>query len=98
MQIHINSQPKNFSGVEELADQQLKRLEKFSDRIEKADIFYRETKDPKNSHRVEIKLAIPGPDAFAHDEAETFSKAFSNCVDKLEQQLKKRRAYHHDRK
>lgn len=98
MQINFNNQPKNLEGVEELAQGELSKLERYSTQIEKADIFYKETKNPALGHQVEIKLAVPGPDCFATDEAESYSKAFVQCVQKLEQQLKKRRDYHHNRK
>lgn len=96
MQVNFNSQPKHIVGLDEFAQKQLDRLERYSDKIERADIFYKTSKNPTSPHIVEIKLAIPGPDAFASEQADSYGKAFNLCVTKLEQQLKKRVNYHHN--
>lgn len=98
MQINFNSKPKNIVGVEEFAKEELSRLEKFSSKIEMADIYYSKTGDVVDTEAVEIKLSVPGPDVLAKAVAENYSKAFALCVDKLEQQMKKRPSYHHNRK
>lgn len=98
MQINFNSQPKQMEGLMEYAQDQLGRLEKYASKIEMADIFYKRLKDPSSPHQVEIKLAIPGPDVFAKEKSESYSKSFALCVTKLEQQLRKRVSYHHTRK
>jgi len=97
MEVNVNCKPGNIKGVKEAAENKLIHLEKFEDKIERADVFYNLTKDPVNMHEVEIKLAVAGPDAFAKSNGETFEKAIIQCVEKLEKQLKKRTAYHHGR-
>ncbi|NNE29643.1 MAG: ribosome-associated translation inhibitor RaiA [Saprospiraceae bacterium] len=93
MVINFNQYPNFSEGVEEFAGAELSRLEKYEEKIEKADIYYRKVKDPVNEHNVEIKLAVPGADPFAKADGETFQKAFALCVDKLEAQMIKRKKH-----
>ena len=91
MQIHFNQFPDYQHGVEEFANQQLQKLEKFGIPIEKAEVFYRHTASPDKPHEVEIKLAIPGQDLFAREGSDSFQKAFALCGDKLASQLSHRK-------
>lgn len=97
MEIIFNQHPQQFKeGVQELAEIELKRLLKIYSRIERADIYYKAHKDPANPHEVEIKLAVPGDDLFAHKAAESYSKAFNLCVDKLASQLARKKSIMND--
>lgn len=77
---------------EQLANESMRKLETFYDRIERADIYLKnDDSDPENGKTVEIRLAVPQNDLFAIAHAGEIEKALSDATAKIKRQLIKRK-------
>jgi len=94
MQYIIQSPQLRISEETEIALQEkFDRLEKFFDRIQQCKIMLKKEKEGKQNYFVvEVKLAVPGNDLFASDQAESFEVAADTVFLQLESQLKKHKA------
>jgi putative sigma-54 modulation protein len=54
-------------------------------------LYHDERKDPKKSYMVKVHLALPGPDIHAEDAESDLYTALDKVMDKLSQQLRKRK-------
>lgn len=75
-------------GFEQLARENIEKLETYYDRIERADIYLKnEEGDPEKGKTVEIRLAVPQNDLFAMDQADEIEKALVGAANKIKRQL-----------
>ncbi|MDR1895810.1 MAG: ribosome-associated translation inhibitor RaiA [Prevotellaceae bacterium] len=73
----------------EFIEKKLSKLEKFFDGIVGADVYLRLNDQPIENKKVEIRLRIPGYDAFAERESKSFEESTDLCIDALKTQLTK---------
>lgn len=67
-------------------------LDKLYHRIEECQvIFKREKNEKQNSYLIEAKLAVPGNDLFAREEAENLELAVDKTCSDLESQLRRKK-------
>lgn len=77
---------------EQLAQESIRKLETFYDRIERADIYLKnEEGDAENGKTVEIRLAVPRNDLFAVAKAQDIEVALSDATAKIRRQLIRRK-------
>ncbi len=90
IQIHAPFEVKNT--LKTLIEKKVNKLSTFYDRIIKVDVFLKlEDAKVHEGKMVEINIDLPGKDAFAKDQSDTFEKALAATTNKLERQLKKRK-------
>ncbi|MCQ2375371.1 MAG: ribosome-associated translation inhibitor RaiA [Salinivirgaceae bacterium] len=91
--MEINVHSLHFNADSKLLDfinVKVGKLETFYDGIVAADVTLKLEKSDKTENKVaEIKVSIPGNDAFASNRAKTFEEAVDLTVDALKGQLKK---------
>ncbi len=91
--MEINVHSLHFNADSKLLDfinAKVGKLETFYDGIVAADVTLKLEKSDKTENKVaEIKVSIPGNDAFASNHAKTFEEAVDLTVDALKGQLKK---------
>jgi ribosomal subunit interface protein len=77
---------KAHDSLKEFAESEVLRLKKFSDEIINCEIEYSFNKNDKTAH---IHVNVNGTVLNATETTDDFTKSTTQCVDKLEQQLKK---------
>ena len=77
----------NVQSIKFDADQKLLDLEKFFDNIISCDVAL--TVQPDHGKTVKVRLGIPGDDLIIERTAPTFEDAVVDCVDVLQDQIKK---------
>lgn len=94
MQYTLQSPHLKISSRTELTVQKkFERFEKLFDRIEQCHVLLKKEKNGKQENFiVEAKLAVPGNDLFAREQATSFEIAAENACLALENQIKKRKA------
>jgi putative sigma-54 modulation protein len=100
MQYIIQSPHKKISAkVHRMVKGKFERFEKLFDRLEQCHIVLRKEKNgQQQNYLVEAKLALPGNDLFAREQAESFEVAAEKvCID-LENQIKKHKSKVRDRR
>jgi putative sigma-54 modulation protein len=78
--------------IQRTIQRRFERFEKLFDRVEQCHVLLKKDKNGKQENFiVEAKLAVPGKDLFAREQAVSFEVAAENvCLD-LESQIKKRK-------
>jgi len=70
--------------------EQVEGLSKLNDRMTQAEVYFKlDDGTIANGVMSEIRLFVPGKDAFASNTASDFKDAFSGALDKVKRQLKK---------
>lgn len=76
------------SQLEEFTKKKVEKLEKYSEKITKVELYYKLDKPESNNNKqAELKLFIPGHELFAEKQADTFEEALAQCIDALKKQL-----------
>lgn len=76
--------------LEKFVQKKLDKLFKKYNWLIKADVFYKQIKDPKGKGKIcDIQLSHPGPRIFATSNEESFEKAADETIKDLKTQLKK---------
>ncbi|MFM7194068.1 MAG: HPF/RaiA family ribosome-associated protein [Bacteroidota bacterium] len=70
-------------------EEHLHKLETFHGKLLKGEVFLRVNNQAVNNKTVEIKLAVPGHELFASNEASSFEAATLRTLAALKSQLKK---------
>jgi putative sigma-54 modulation protein len=80
-------EPVNFNASQELiatVSQIFDKLEKFNDRIVKADIYLKAlTETPQGLKKLEARIFLPGKDIFVEQEADSFVSAAQQAFDRI---------------
>lgn len=94
MQYRLQSPNLNVSGrVDRAIQKKFERFEKLFDRIEQCHVVLKKEKNGKQENFiVEARLAVPGNDLFAREQAASFEIAAENVCLALESQVKKHKA------
>lgn len=91
MTIEINAPGAISEGLNTLINEKANRLQKFYDKISEVNVYFKEDDSQFEGHiKAEIRVMIPGADAFADDHAESKEKAFRGAYDKVERILRKK--------
>lgn len=92
LQVHAPWEVNDYTHT--IIKEKIHKLQTFYKRIERADIYLKKGDGDSSlkDKSVEIRLAVPGPDLFAKENAETLEKAIAAVTDKLAKQLKKHKA------
>jgi putative sigma-54 modulation protein len=94
MHIHITPRHLKLTGaLQAFVAEKLSHLEHLTDQILGAHVvlWHDETQSPKEAFCVKIHLAVPGPDIHAEMAAEDLYAAVDLVIDKIAQQLRKRK-------
>jgi len=92
MQIQIHAPFEVNTLLKGLVERKVRKLTTFYDRIVRADVFFKlEGPQSPDGKIIEINLSLPGKDAFAKKDTDSYEKSIAFTVDKLERQLKKRK-------
>ncbi|MFH1067667.1 MAG: ribosome-associated translation inhibitor RaiA [bacterium] len=94
MHIHITPRHLKLTGaIHGFVAEKIEHLEHATDQIIGAHVvlWHDHTRKPTQQFRVKVHLAIPGPDIFAEEAAEDLYAAVDMVVNKLSQQLRKRK-------
>ena len=94
MQIHLSPRHLTLTAaIHSYVAGKVEHLEELSGEILAAHVvlFHDERKNPKKSYVVKVHLAVPGPDIHAEDAEGDLYAAIDKVVDKLAQQLRKRK-------
>lgn len=98
MQITIHQSGDLLDSTKEVINDKLAKLETFYDRIERADVYIKEDDGTTaNGYKVEVRLAVPGPDLFAESENQSIKKAIADVAEALRRQIKKHKEKNNDR-
>ena len=90
MQITIHKSSDLGENVKNIIREKVEKLETYYDRIERADVYVNEGDGTgANSHKVEVRLAVPGPDLYAEYTDESIPRAIADVTEALRRQLKK---------
>lgn len=93
--MEINIQFVKMPTSEFMEDFVVKELHKLAKKYEwliKADVFYKQEKDPKGKGKIcDIQLSLPGPKIFATSNEESFEASTDETIRDLKIQLKKRK-------
>ncbi|GHT16118.1 hypothetical protein AGMMS4956_17710 [Bacteroidia bacterium] len=93
--MEIKILPVHFTMGEKLeafTQKKVGHLAKITDNSAIADVTLKLIKPETNSNKeAEIKLLAPGYNFFAKEVADTFEKALSSCVEKIERQVLKQK-------
>ncbi|MEM6316064.1 MAG: ribosome-associated translation inhibitor RaiA [Bacteroidota bacterium] len=93
MTVQIHAPFEVNPGLQELITKKINKLKTFHDRIVGVDVFLK-LEGPKSldGKIVEMNMYLPGPDVFAKEMSTSYEKAIAATAEKLERQLKKRKA------
>ncbi len=94
MQIHLSPRHlKLTASIHSYVAGKVEHLEEFSSEIMAAHVvlFHDERKDPKKTYTVKMHLALPGPDIHGECAEADLYAAIDKTVDKIAQQLRKRK-------
>jgi putative sigma-54 modulation protein len=94
MQIHLSPRHlKLTAAIHSYVAGKVEHLEELSNEIIAAHVvlFHDERKNPKKTYSVKVHLAVPGPDIHAEDAEGDLYAAIDKVVDKVAQQLRKRK-------
>lgn len=88
--IHANWEVNSY--LKNHISKQCNRLEKYKAPVNRIDIFLKDhPKDLPKKEEVELRVRITGSELFASAHAESFEKATTECFEKIEKQLIKRK-------
>ncbi|MGB3548356.1 MAG: HPF/RaiA family ribosome-associated protein, partial [Saprospiraceae bacterium] len=89
MNTTIHNTQDTKEGTRRFIIEKLEKLETFSDRIERCDVYIKTDDGNINTdgYTVQARLAIPGNDLFAEFTDESIEKAATEVTDKLRRQL-----------
>jgi len=94
MQIHLSPRHLTLTAaIHSYVAGKVGHLEELSSEIMAAHIvlFHDERKDPKKTYTVKVHVAVPGPDIHAEDSEADLYAAIDKVLDKVAQQLRKRK-------
>ena len=94
MQIHLSPRHLTLTAtIHAHVCAKVAHLEELSEELLAAHVvlFHDERKNPKKSYTVKIHLAVPGPDIHAEDSQPDLYTAIDMVMDKVAQQLRKRK-------
>ena len=94
MQIHLSPRHlKLTASIHGYVAGKVEHLEEFSNEIMAAHVvlFHDERKNPKKTYTVKMHFALPGPDIHAECSEADLYAAIDKAVDKVAQQLRKRK-------
>jgi len=94
MQIHLS--PRHLvltAAIHSHVADKVGHLEELTDEILAAHVvlLHDEKRNPKKAYHVKVHLAVPGPDIHAEDAESDLYVAIDKVVDKIAQQLRKRK-------
>jgi putative sigma-54 modulation protein len=90
MEITIHNAGELSAGARDFIEEKVNKLETFYDRIVRADVYLNHDDGSSHgSHRVTIRLAVPGPDLSADHTGESVEKAVVEVAEKLRRQIRK---------
>lgn len=90
--MRVQVQSIHFDADQKLIDfiqLRLDKLDTFYDRMVDAEVFLRINNEGIDNKTVEIKIAVPGGNLFAKEQARTFEAAVDEATEALRRQLKK---------
>jgi len=94
MQIHLSPRHlKLTAAIHGYVAGKVEHLEELTSEIMAAHVvlFHDERKDPKKTYTVKMHIALPGPDIHAEDSESDLYVAIDKVLDKVAQQLRKRK-------
>lgn len=94
MQIHLSPRHLTLTAsIHGYVAGKIEHLEELSSEILAAHVvlFRDERKDPKKAYTVKVHIAVPGPDIHAEDSEADLYAAVDKVLDKVAQQLRKRK-------
>ena len=94
MQIHLSPRHLTLTAaIHGYVAEKVEHLEELTHEILAAHVvlFHDERKNPKKSFTVKIHVAVPGPDIHAEDSEPDLYAAIDKVLDKVAQQLRKRK-------
>ena len=98
MQITIHKSSDLAESTKSVIREKVEKLETYYDRIERADVYVNEGDGTgANSHTVEVRLAVPGPDLYAEYTDESVERAIADVTEALRRQIKKHKEKLQDR-
>ena len=90
MQITIHQSGDLLDSTKEVINEKINKLETFYDRIERADVHIKsDDGQATNGYRVQVRLAVPGPDLFAENTDPSIKRAIAEVAEALRRQIKK---------
>lgn len=92
MQIHLS--PRHLvltAAIHSYVAEKISHLESLADEILAAHVVLLHDETKTRKHVVKVHLAVPGPDIYAEDAEDDLYAAIDKVVDKLAQQLRKRK-------
>lgn len=92
MKVQINAPYAINDVLRSLIEEKVGKLQQFHPEIVSAEVFLKLEEGRHalvQSHRVDVRMVIPGPDAFASGQADSVEKALAEAVDAVKVQLKK---------
>lgn len=91
MTLEINAPNPVSEGLNNLVEEKANRLQKFYEKISEVNVFFKEDDSQTEGHvTAEIRVFIPGADAYADAHAPNYERAFRDAYDKVERQLRKK--------
>lgn len=92
MKVQINAPYAVNDVLKSLIHEKVGKLQQYHPEIVGAEVFLKleEARHAlPQSHKVDVRMIIPGPDAFASGHADSVEKALAEAVDAVKVQLKK---------
>ena len=91
MTLEINAPETVSDGLRNLIEEKANRLQKFYEKISEVNVFFKEgDSQTEGEVTADIRVFIPGHDAFADAHGENYERAFRDAYDKVERQLRKK--------
>lgn len=90
MQINIQSSFRISGDLDILINEQLKKLNKYYNKIVYADVFLKKEPDAVDHSEIKVHLGIPGPDIIVTTKSGSFEKSLNTAVKTLRRNLIKR--------
>lgn len=98
MQITIHKSGELLESTKQVITDKVKKLETFYDRIERADVYIKESDgNTANGYTVSVRLAIPGNDLVAEYNDPSIKRAIADVAEALRRQIKKHKEKNQDR-
>lgn len=98
MQIHLSPRHLTLTAsIHAYVAEKISHLDQISDRILAAHVVLLHDETKTKKHTVKVHLAVPGPDIHGEDSEDDLYAAIDKVVDKLSNQLRKRKTKTVDR-
>ena len=91
MTLEVNAPGSISEGLNSLIEEKSNRLQKFYDKISEVNVYFKkDDAQTEGDVTAEIRVMIPGHDAYADAHGHNYERAFRDAYYKVERQLRKK--------